>query len=137
MAGQSVLLGSATIFFPKQMIQKNCETFQDNPDLLKSRSYIRWAVCEELLRTFLPALDGSAPKLTTANMNDRSLFCEKFGCSMQLSTTNPVSGFTGLKSKPTRKSSTWFTAKGNIGFAGVSFAFRCRKCLTWAAEQNA
>jgi hypothetical protein len=43
-----------------------------------------------MLRTFLAALDGSAPELRTANMNDLSLLCEKFGFAGLLS---PVSEF--------------------------------------------
>jgi hypothetical protein len=79
MAEHSLFLGSATISVPKQRILKICETFQDNSDLLKSRSHIRSSIYEEVLRMFLVALDGSAPELTTANMNDFSLLCEEFG----------------------------------------------------------
>jgi hypothetical protein len=85
MAEQKVLLCSAEISIPRRNILKNCEPFQDNPDFLKSPSHIRLAVGEELLRTFLAALDRAAPELTTANLNDLSLLCEGFGFAALLS----------------------------------------------------
>jgi hypothetical protein len=57
MGGHDVLLGGAKISFPRRRILKNCEAFQDNPDLLKSPSPIHSTVNDEVLRRFLAVLD--------------------------------------------------------------------------------
>jgi hypothetical protein len=69
MAEPEGLLGSTNISLPRERILKNCETFQDSPDLFKFSSPIRLAVDEETLRTFLAALDGTTSEFTTANLN--------------------------------------------------------------------
>jgi hypothetical protein len=111
MAEQEILLGSPIFSIPRQLIVKNCETFQDNPDLLTPPDRFRSAVDGESLRAFLAAIDGSPPELTGESVNE--LFCvaessslrrcsrrsRMPGRSKQLSPTKPASGFFALKSK--------------------------------------
>jgi hypothetical protein len=58
MADQAVLFGGALISVLRRGLLKNCETFQDNPDLLKSPYRLRSAVGDDSVRTFLAALSG-------------------------------------------------------------------------------
>jgi hypothetical protein len=53
--------------------------------LLGSPYRVRSAIGEEALRPFLAAVDGAAPELTTANVNDLFLLCEEFGFAALLS----------------------------------------------------
>jgi hypothetical protein len=106
-----VLLGGTIVSVPRLGLLKICETFQDNPDRLKSSYHLRSAVGDDVVRRFLAVLDGAMPELTIANINglfcsatswSLRRFCRRFqnsGRGTQLSTTKPASAFTVVKSK--------------------------------------
>jgi hypothetical protein len=108
---QDLLLGATTLSAPRQGLPKNCKTFQDNLDQIRSPCRGRSLVGEEKFRRFLAGLDGAAPELMPGNMNgifgsamspDLRHFCHRLRspvCNAQLLTINSASSFAALKSK--------------------------------------
>jgi hypothetical protein len=77
MAAQAVLLSSATFSVPKPALVTNYSKFLDDPDVLKSLYRIGSAISVDSVKMFLAALDGTAPELTTENLNDLFLLSEE------------------------------------------------------------
>jgi hypothetical protein len=74
-----IVLDSKALTVRKEKLRAECQTFQQSPERLDSPDQVRSRVCIEVLRSFISAIEGTAPNITKENVSRLSLLCREFG----------------------------------------------------------